>query len=255
MKLSTLIAISAVASILTQSSAFAQEAPTPETPASIAPAEKSSEKSSEKSAETPATAPVSEKPAETPVAQKKYSIGPVIEFGGSGASFGITGKYKYPLIDNFSVRPIVLFGYKPVVTGSNVNNAFSVVGGNGVFTQTELDTIAGSVGSGFAYGASITYDLKSADNKIVGYVGPRLLLAKASGNGSIVRGSNTATFKIDTQEVTVGLTAGADFAITSDLTAGLNATYNLYRSLSIGELGTQNAGTSSSFGINVTYNF
>ena len=77
---STLIAISAVASILTQTSVSAQETPVPTvaptaTPAEIVPAQ---EKSAEKSSKTPAAAPVTE---------KKYSIGPAIEFGGGGTSF------------------------------------------------------------------------------------------------------------------------------------------------------------------------
>jgi opacity protein-like surface antigen len=264
MKLATLIAISAVASILTQTSVFAQEAPVPDVaPATPAESVTTQEKSAEKSSGTPTeTAPAPEKsaeksagtPAETPVREKKYSVGPAIEFGGGGVSFGITGKYT--LSEQFSVRPLILLGYKPSVTGSNINTGLTVAGLSGALSSTQLDTIAGSIGSGFAVGSSITYDFKSADRTFVGYVGPRLLIAAASGNGSIVSGGSVLPFKVDAQESTIGLTAGADFAITPELTAGVNATYNFYRSLSIGKLDTINAGTTSgNFGINVTYNF
>ncbi len=242
MKLAQLIAIAAIASILTQSSVFAQEAPVPAVvPTAEAPA---AEKSAEKSSEL--------RNAVVPVREKKYSIGPAIEFGGGGTKFGITGKYT--LSEQFSVRPLILLGYKPNVTGSNISSGLNVAGFNGVFTSGELDTVAGSIGSGFAAGASITYDFKSADRKLVGYVGPKLLIATASGSGTIANG--TIPFKVDAQESTIGLTAGADFAITPELTAGLNATYNFYRSLKIGQLDTQNTGsTSNNFGINVTYSF
>ncbi len=248
----TLIAISAVASILTQSSVFAQEAPTPETPGSTAPAEKSAEKS----AETPSsTAPVAEKAAEksaetpsstAPVREKKYSIGPAIEFGGSGASFGIAG--KYPLSENFSVRPIVLFGRKTTVTTSNLTQA---IGGS--YTANDINAIAQSVDnfSGLAYGISATYDFKSPDSKITGYIGPKILSTAVSVTGT----KGFTPVQIDISEINVGLTAGADFAITPDLTAGLNATYNLYRGVKIDSTNIQNPGSTTNFGVNVTYNF
>jgi Opacity family porin protein len=231
---STLIAISAVASILTQTSVFAQETPTPETPDSTAPA---AEKSADKSAD---------KPAQTPVAQKKYSIGPAIEFGGGGTNFGITG--KYPLSENFSVRPIVLFGRKTTVTTSNLTQA---IGGS--YTATDINNIANSVDnfSGLGYGISATYDFKSPDSKIAGYVGPRILSSGVSVTGT----KGFTPVQIDISEINVGLTAGADFAITPDLTAGLNATYNFYRAVRIDSSDLQKLGGTANFGVNVIYNF
>jgi opacity protein-like surface antigen len=252
MKLSTLIAISAVASILTQTSVFAQEAPVPAvtpaaTPAEIVPAQ---EKSAEKSSGTPPSAPVTE---------KKYSIGPAIQFGGSSTSFGITGKYS--VSEQFSVRPLFLLGYKPTVTKSNLNQSLLNSGVsqsdlNAPAGQAILDSTLGGIGSGFGYGASITYDFKSPDGKMVGYVGPRLLIGSTSNKFTLTDGTNSISGStIDTSETNIGLTAGADFAITPELTAGVNATYNLYRGLKIGKTDTLNAGSSSDFGINVTYNF
>jgi opacity protein-like surface antigen len=246
MKLAKLIAIAVIASILTQSSVFAQETPVPAVvPTVEAPA---AEKSAEKSSEL--------RNAVVPVPEKKYSIGPAIQFGGGGTSFGLTG--KYPISNQFSVRPAIFFGYQPTVTGSNITNGRKdSFGLGGVFTSAQGDTIANSVGKGVAFGAAVTYDIKSPDGKITGYVGPRLLAGIASGSGSLVDNGSSVAFKIDTTEYNIGLTAGADYAITPELTAGFNATYNFYRSLKIGQLDTQSTGSGGNFnfGINTTYNF
>jgi opacity protein-like surface antigen len=238
MKLAELIAIAAIASILTQSSVFAQETP----PAAV-----------------PEKAPATEKPKSEPAPEKKYSIGPAIQFGGSGTTFGITGKYS--LSEQFSVRPLFLFGYKPSVTKSNLNQAFVSAGipqsaFNTPAGQTALDSALGGIGSGFGYGASISYDFKSPDGKMVGYVGPRLLIGSTSNKYTLTDGTNSIPDStIDTSETSIGLTVGADLSITSDLTAGINATYNLYRSLKIGKADPLSTGSSIDFGINVTYSF
>jgi Outer membrane protein beta-barrel domain len=243
MKLATLIAISAVASILTQTSVFAQEAPAPAvaptaTPAEVVPAQ---EKSAEKSSGTPAQS--------VPVPEKKYSIGPALEFGGGGTSFGI--KANVSISENFSVRPLILFGYKPL-SNSDVSK-FARDRGL-VRTNAEIDQAVSEVGTGTAYGLALTYDFKSPDSKILGYVGPRILVGTASGSG--------AGFTTSTSEANIGLTAGANYAISPDFTAGLDATYNFSRSA---ELSSTSSGVtvkntlspdpSFKFGLNILYNF
>jgi opacity protein-like surface antigen len=232
MKLAKLIALVAIASILTQGTVFAQEAPVP----AVLP-----------TAETPAT----EKSSElsnliVPVREKKYSIGPAIEFGGSGTNFGITGKYK--LGDQFSVRPLILFGRKTTVSNSNLTKS---IGGS--YTDSEINSIAQSVDnfSGIGYGISATYDFKSPDRKISGYIGPRVLSSGVSVTGQ----KGFTPVKIDITEVNIGLIAGADFALTPDLTAGINATYNFYRGVRIDSSDIQNLGSTTNFGINVAYSF
>jgi hypothetical protein len=179
--------------------------------------------------------------------RKEYLIGPAVEFG-KGTSYGITGKYA--LSDSVSVRPIFLFGYKPTISSDNLRRSV-----NNAFSQTQSDTIVDTLKTGFAYGSSITYDFRSADNNLTGYIGPRLLGSITSGDGNITEGATNIPFHIDVSEYNLGLTAGADFALTPDLTAGVNATYNFYRTLKIGETETQSTGANTSFGVNFTYNF
>jgi Opacity family porin protein len=235
MKLAQLIGICIVTTILAQNSVSAQEyapeiAPAPATPA------------------TPLVSETTKLNSISPVPEKKYSIGPAIEFNSKGTSFGITG--KYPVSGSFSVRPLILFGYKPTISSDNVRNSV-----NGVFSSVQADTISKAATTGFAYGASVTYDFKSADNKIGGYIGPKILGSITSGDGNIISGTTNLPFRIDALETNIGLTAGADFAITPDLTAGLNATYNFFRSLKIGQTDVQSTGANSTFGFNFTYNF
>jgi hypothetical protein len=59
---------------------------------------------------------------------KPYSIGPAIEFSGGGSSFGIKGRISNPGTP-VSVRPIILFGYTPSVSGATFSQA--VVNGAG----------------------------------------------------------------------------------------------------------------------------
>ncbi|MCY7334971.1 MAG: hypothetical protein LH613_01960 [Chamaesiphon sp.] len=77
-------------------------------------------------------------------------------------------------------------------------------------------------GAGTAYGAAITYDFESADKKLMGYFGPRILFASGS--------SKVGNFDTSTTETSIGALIGADYAISGDLTAGLNATYNFSKS-------------------------
>jgi hypothetical protein len=60
---------------------------------------------------------------QTPATEKTYSVGPAVEFNGSGTSFGIKGKIGVP--GSLSFRPIVLFGYTPNVSSANFSQAVS----------------------------------------------------------------------------------------------------------------------------------
>jgi opacity protein-like surface antigen len=156
---------------------------------------------------------------------------------------------------------LILFGYKPI-SKDDLNQAARDAG----TTQAQLDTPAGQdglntglngIGTGFAYGLAVTYDFKSPDGQISGYVGPRMLIGSASGSTT----TNGVVTNFSTNETSIGLTAGADYAITPDFTAGLSATYNFARNATVaattqGLKGT--AGFSAStfnFGLNVGYNF
>lgn len=234
MKLAKLIALVAIGSILTQGSVFAQAVPdSTELPTVETPAKKSSEKPPEIS-------------ANPPVREKKYSIGPAIEFGGSGTNFGITGSYNFS--EQFSVRSLILFGRKTTVSNSNLTKSLG-----GSYTASDINAISNSVDnfSGIGYGVAATYNFKSPDHKIVGYIGPRILSSGVSVTG--VKGFTP--IKIDITEISAGLTAGADFALTPDLTAGLNATYNFYRGVRIDSSDIQNLGSTTNFGVNFSYNF
>jgi hypothetical protein len=250
MKLAQLIAIAAIASMLAQASVLAEENPDVTTPPAA-----------EKSAEVP---PAKNPTEVAPAPDKKYSIGPVIEFG-VNTSFGIIGKFS--VSDQISIRPMVLFGYKPSVSRSNINQ----IGLKANAPQAQIDTTAGqqfltdvlnSTGTGTAYGLTVSYDFKSPDSKIAGYIGPRLLFASASGSGN---NSNSfgppGPFTTSTNETNIGLTAGADYAISPDVTAGLTATYNILRSGTTSvttngrTLSDSLSGGNFNVGINVSYNF
>ena len=56
----------------------------------------------------------------------------------------------------------------------------------------------------------------------MGYFGPRILFASGS--------SKVGNFDTNTTETSVGALLGADYAISGDLIAGLNATYNFSKS-------------------------
>jgi Outer membrane protein beta-barrel domain len=234
MKLAKLIAIVAITSILNQSSIFAQEVPdSTVVPTVETPAEKLSEKPPQI-------------PANPPVREKKYSIGPAIEFGGGGTNFGIAGKYN--LGEQFSIRPLILFGRKTTVSNSNLTKSLG-----GSYTASDINSIANLVDnfSGIGYGVAATYNFKSLDNKIAGYIGPRILSSGVSVTGT----KGFTPVQIDITEINVGLTAGADFALTPDLSAGLNATYNFYRGVRIDSSDIQNLGSTTNFGVNFTYSF
>ncbi len=109
-------------------------------------------------------------------------------------------------------------------------------------------------GSGTAFGLAATYDFQSADNKLSGYVGPRVMFA----NGS----SKIGNFDTSTSETSIGLLVGADYAVTSDLTAGLSATYNFSKSGNLSVTGPGGfsgsapvSGSSLDFGVNFAYRF
>ncbi len=186
-------------------------------------------------------------PSSVFAAEKTISIGPVVEFGGNGTSFGINSKYS--VSPEISLRPMLLFGYKPI-NRSDVNQEL-IKNGN---TQAAIDTPQGqavisntidSIGTGIGYGLSITYDFKSPSSKIVGYVGPRILFGSASKTDSGVT--------VNSNETSIGLTAGADYAISENVTAGVNATYNFSRNATVNISGP--GGSASFSGSNSTFNF
>jgi transcription elongation factor len=110
-------------------------------------------------------------------------------------------------------------------------------------------------GSGTAYGAAITYDFESADKKLSGYIGPRVLFASGS--------SKIGNFDTSTTETNFGLLLGADYAISNDFIAGLSATYNFSKTgtLNVSGPGGFNGsapvsgGNSLDIGVNFGYRF
>ena len=183
---------------------------------------------------------------------RKVTVGPALEFSGGGTSFGIQGKVK--VFKNFSVRPLILFGYTlgvgesdykngTVSTGGvysgfgitqeNVNAPGNFASGKGTVTPNitrkidpalEKNLLGNNLNnllkpvSGTAYGIAFTYDFTLLpESKLSGYVGPRILFASAATD----RGSE---FKAN--ETSIGIVAGVDYTIFNNLTAGLNVTYN-----------------------------
>jgi len=104
------------------------------------------------------------------------------------------------------------FFQNDIITTANQSVAYAANTGAVGFT----------LGSGTAYGAAITYDFESADKKLMGYFGPRILFASGS--------SKVGNFDTSTTETSIGALIGADYAISGDLIAGLNATYNFSKS-------------------------
>jgi len=109
-------------------------------------------------------------------------------------------------------------------------------------------------GSGTAYGAAITYDFESADKKLMGYFGPRILFASGS--------SKIGNFDTSTTETSIGALLGADYAISGDLTAGLSATYNFSKSGTLSVSGPGGfsgsapiSGSSCDIGVSLGYRF
>jgi Opacity family porin protein len=70
--------------------------------------------------------------------EKQYSIGPAIEFSGGGTSFGIKGKIG--LGPSISIRPTILFGYTPNVSGADFSKAVVNGGTNSLNTLVPLTT-------------------------------------------------------------------------------------------------------------------
>jgi opacity protein-like surface antigen len=157
-----------------------------------------------------------------------------------------------------------LFGYKPSVSRSEINQGALNGGSTQVFLNTPegqqvITDVSNNLGSGIGYGLAVTYDFKSPDSKIVGYVGPRILFASTSGSGTFT--GTTQGFTTSANETNIGLTAGADYAIAPDITAGINATYNFSRSgtaslTSGGVTGSTGlSGGTFNVGINAAYSF
>jgi hypothetical protein len=219
---------------------------------------------------------------EAPTTSKQYSIGPAIEFGGGGTSFGIKGKIGVG--EQFSIRPMILFGYKPSVSGSDIlkgtgtnnqgtNQPLNPTGAIPTSDQqAALNILANdSVGSGIGYGLALTYDFKSADGKIQGYIGPRILFGSASNSANATQLSaigfpNGTSLTTSTSETNIGLTAGTDFAISENFTAGVNATYDFSRSgnynlstnvpsVGAASINAPLSGGNFKFGVNFGYSF
>lgn len=201
--------------------------------------------------------------------EKTNSVGPVVQFGGGSTAFGIQGKIM--VSPQFSVRPLILFGYTPSVSKGEITQgvvdnlvatggfprAAAVEAANSPTVQSQVDAASRNLGTGVGYGLSATYDFKSPDSKIVGYVGPRILFGSASGSSNFAG----VPFTVNSSDTNIGLTAGADYAISENFTAGLNATYNFSRSgtATITTLGasqsTSLSGGNFNFAINAGYNF
>jgi Opacity family porin protein len=212
---------------------------------------------------------------------KQNSIGPAIEFGGGGTSYGIKGKIGVG--QQFSIRPMILFGYKPSVSGSDIlkgtvtnkqgTNPINPTGATPTSDQQAAlnSFVSDSLGSGIGYGLALTYDFKSSDGKIQGYIGPSILFGSASNSGnatglSAVGVPNGLSATTSTSETNIGLTAGTDFAISENFTAGVNATYNFSRSGNYNfsanipgagdaSLNAPLSGSSFKFGVNFGYSF
>ncbi len=212
---------------------------------------------------------------------KQYSIGPAIEFGGGGTSFGIKGKIG--VSPQFSIRPTVLFGYKPSVSGSDLlkgtttnNQGTSPNNPTGATPTSDQQAalnsfVNDSLGSGIGYGLALTYDFRSSDGKIQGYIGPSILFGSASNSANATGLSTTGfpngtSIATSTSETNIGLTAGTDFAISENFTAGVNATYNFSRSgnynlnanipgVGDASLNAPLSGGNFKFGVNFGYSF
>lgn len=107
-------------------------------------------------------------------------------------------------------------------TRTFTQNAIITTANQSVAYAANTGAVGFTPGSGTAYGAAITYDFESADKKLMGYFGPRVLFATGS--------SKVGNFDTSTNELSIGALIGADYAISGDLTAGLNATYNFSKS-------------------------
>ncbi len=119
---------------------------------------------------------------------------------------------------------------------------------------TRTEAIGFTPGSGVAYGAAVTYDFESADKKLSGYIGPRVLFASGS--------SKAGNFDTNTNETNIGLLVGADYEISPDFTAGLSGTYNFSKTGSLDVSGpggfkgsSSVSGSSFDVGINFAYRF
>jgi Opacity family porin protein len=143
----------------------------------------------------------------------------------------------------------------PAAIRNSAQNAIITTANQSVAYAANAGAVGFTPGSGTAYGAAVTYDFESADKKLSGYIGPRVLFA----NGS----SKVGNFDTSTSETSIGLLVGADYAISADLTAGLSATYNFSKSgtLSVSGPGGFNGsapvsgGSSLDIGVNFGYRF
>ncbi|WP_295613990.1 hypothetical protein [Chamaesiphon sp. GL140_3_metabinner_50] len=132
-------------------------------------------------------------------------------------------------------------------------NAIITTANQSVAYAANTGAVGFTPGSGVAYGAAITYDFESADKKLMGYFGPRILFASGS--------SKVGNFDTSTTETSIGALIGADYAISGDFTAGLNATYNFSKSgtLSVsgpgGFSGSAPVSGNSSFDIGVSFGY
>jgi hypothetical protein len=155
------------------------------------------------------------------------------------------------LIQN-SVGPVIEFG--------NTNTLFGLQGKFGISPEFSARPII-LFGDGTLYGLSLTYDFKFPDSKISGYVGPRILFGSAS-RSAVVQGVPVTGTVSGTQ---IALTAGGDYAISPNFTAGLNVSYAFSRSstfsgsdqlVGLPVVGSVSSSTGNfNVGINVGYNF
>lgn len=143
---------------------------------------------------------------------------------------------------------------KPVATQTQAEKDALATAKTYVSFVARTEAIGFTPGSGVAYGAAVTYDFESADKKLSGYIGPRVLFASGAGK--------TGNFDTITNETNIGLLVGADYEISPDFTAGLSGTYNFSKTGSLdisgpgGFKGSSSvSGGSFDVGINFAYRF
>ncbi len=156
-------------------------------------------------------------------------------------------------IDN-AANQLTLALNTPAADRNAAQNNIITTANQSVAYAANTGAVGFTPGSGTAYGAAITYDFESADKKLMGYFGPRILFASGS--------SKVGNFDTSTTETSIGALIGADYAISGDLTAGLSATYNFSKSGTLSVSGPGGfsgsapiSGSSFDIGVSLGYRF
>ncbi len=140
------------------------------------------------------------------------------------------------------------------LTNPNAGQTALTVANSYISFVTRTEAVGFTPGAGVAYGAAVTYDFESADKKLSGYIGPRVLFASGS--------SKAGNFDTNTNETNIGLLVGADYEISPDFIAGLSGTYNFSKTGTLDVSGpggfkgsSSVSGSSFDVGINFAYRF